>query len=332
MQTRKKRNLEIERSMKRHRQMFFTVAMAIVVVVMLAVAWVIWDAQSRRWIMTFEGTRISTGDLRFFNFGAPFTTDAEREEAMQGLVNALVVMDMGERNGVGLRADEFEELEEFARELRGWISGDGPDPLANVSDRRMAELIGSWEMANFFGVGGMVRDRLMDIHVPGYTPDPVEFGMELQTYIFENRAFYADLQVKFIALVTPDDREPILSQLEEGVEFDDLVREYSIFHGEDADIEIIELQEFVQMLNLWHEWENLSALQEGEVSDFIESDDWHFLVQMYSRTEADDHDIIDSFRDGYMLRGRMQSFTRLVDAWMHEANFSINDRVFNNIS
>lgn len=171
MKTRKQRNMEIERQKKRQNKLYLSGVVAVGFVILLAIGWVVWDIQNRNWIMTFNGERVATSEFEFFNSAYQMFMEPEdaRSMAMDELVNSLVVMDRAQAHGISLPADERESLAADAQ----------------MQQQMMQSPVSVDRITDFFGVGYM-QERLMDIYVPSYTPDPEEFEAELAEYVRTN--------------------------------------------------------------------------------------------------------------------------------------------------
>jgi hypothetical protein len=222
---------------------------------------------------------------------------------------------------VGLTADEREEMTEMAQMYREWFSQESPGALNFITDRRMAELLGVEH----------VSDRLMDIYVPTYNVDEVEFSQILADYMEENAHHYAELEAKFIMSGSFDTLLAVREMAEEGADFDDLVREFCIFYNDETGVEIIDPQELVWGYSLMGErGDSILNLQEGEISPVISMDaGMALLVQMYRRVDGNEEEIAEDVRGRFIMERRHEVFREMVQGWVDTADYSINRRVFN---
>jgi len=328
MQNRKKQNREIERQIKQRKRFSAMIAVAIMLVLVLIIAFVVWDNQNRRWIMTFEGERIAVGDMLFYVQGQMWDA-SDRDYAYEHLVETLTVMNRAQRHNVGMTAEEIEEMESFIPFVM--------NEMEFITLRRSAELIGSWRYGEHLGgFGGMVRSRLMDIYAPSYTPDPVVFQENLLQHIENNFDRLADLQVKYIA--SSDINDVInaymrISDEDDDTSFDDLIREFSEFHDEDEESEGIEPTNpwgFEQFFDP-DDFGQVTTMQQGEFSPIVEGSGFYFIFHMYSREEADLIQVEADFMEHAVLEGRVGVFEEIVQGWVTEANYNLNQRVYNDL-
>jgi len=323
MQNRKKQNKEIERQLKQRQKLTMAIFIAIAAIVALAVAWVIWDTQNRRWVMTFEGERVSAMELQFFGdmYNMPLFDEDSRNFLMEELRGTLAVIHRAEQHNVRLTADEIEELEMMAE----WF-GDG-----QLGTQRVVELMSSW--SPWMGLGGQMRERLTDIYVPTYEPDPMEFAEEMQRYMDEQAFHYADMQVKYIVSQDMNALVEAWHRADEGEDFDELIRIFSLFYDEEEGITTLDAIELIEMYQIFDEseWRTIIDLQEGEFSRIVDGDGIHFIVLMYSR-EDNEQEARDSFHQQFVEQGRAIVFDELVREWASTANFTVNNRSLNSFN
>jgi len=314
----KSKNREIERQKKQRRlvtRLVFVLALALVI---FALTWVIWDNQNRRWIMTFEGERIAVTDYEFF-----LTQSGMPQAAMNDLQVHLAIMNRAERHNVAPTQNELDQATQASFDERMWMAREfGQDMFHFISDER----IGEFQAALHFSV-----ERLMEIYVPTYHPQGVEFEAELAEYIEENRMFYGQTD---IIVITFEDAE-VLEEMRELViageeTFETLIRERDeIPYLEEQGIARMSLSDFMWLGLEDEDLDAMLALQQGEVSPVIEFfDGFHFIAYMEIRVEATDAEIIESFTENYALEQRFIVFVDIVNGWVDEANVNINQRVF----
>jgi len=312
--SRKKQNMEIERKKKALRTRHTLSLLGVVLVIVIAIAWVIWDSQSRSWIMNFEGDRISIADAQFMvaSYSMFGEMDGLVDMAMDELIDTLIVLRRGEQHGVGITPEEHAEMTENMAGQLGWMGIDFIHPA------RAGELM---------SMGG-VQTRLMDIYVPNYTPDPAEFQQALANYIADNAENYANFEVKFAVTDTNEDAINVWSLVSETENFDDLIREHSVFYDEEFGIQTLDARQFAEDLMLGDEDTNIIMnLQNGE-AHIVQFDEQFIVLYMYDRSEANPVVMEASFYTNFTNTRRHEEFRALRDAWRLEANYTINQRAY----
>jgi len=321
MKNRKKQNLEIERKNKQRRYAFRGVTTLVVLALVAAIVWVAWDARNRGWVMTFDGDRISVSEMQFFStlFQQNWFDPEGREDVLDRMVEVYAAMDRAERLGLGMTDEEYESM--LAVVSMNRQMGTIPE---GVTDERAAEI---------YGLVEFLWPRLRDHYVPEYTLNLADFAEELAEYVENNRDFYADTVVHYIASDEFLHLEQIraLYGVEAGYEdFDQLIREHSIFYSEEVGITS------ASIMDLWREFniqsfdvQMLLELQEGEVSHVVEAGGIFLLIYVESRTEAEDSEIEDSFVEQMTEIRREQTFIEIIEQWAVEANYTINRRALN---
>jgi len=317
-QSRKKRNVEIERQKKRQRRSLMGIMFAIGLVIILAIAWVAWDAQSRRWILTFDGERIATGDMRFFmdTFTLFGMEDEAKEMAREELLNALTLMNRAEMHGVGLTAEERTQLEEEFADQVQWMGAN------YISVARVAEL---------FGVGPL-QQRLMEIYVPedDFTPDPVEFAAGLIEYIDNNAHGYSTYDVQYIVFNDPTEAATVFGMVND-YDFEELIREHSIYYSEEWGITTMDVRQMIE--DFWvgdEDAEILMGLQEGQ-SHMVQLDEYFVIVQMHDRSEADVTIMEENFRTNFATSRRAEIFSDYIQSWRDATEYTFNDRALDSL-
>jgi hypothetical protein len=194
MESRKKRNLEIERQ-KRSKQRAFTAFLAVAVLIMAGLlAYAIWDNIDRRTIMTFEGTNIATTDFRFFHMLQP-DLEIAREESMEALIGTLAILERAERSNITLTAAQRAELLEEAAGLREQMNWQQPGALNFISNDRIAD---------FFSVD-LLLDELMEVYVTDYEVDEAELAASLAEHVEELTSWLTMHQIKYVSSENPAD-------------------------------------------------------------------------------------------------------------------------------
>jgi len=317
MQTlnRKKRNIEIERQKKAKHNMQVGIIAAVIFVIVAALAWVVWDTQSRRWVMTFDGERIAASDYRFMlDMFSMFGDDpAARGLAMTELIDALTVINRAERHGVGMT-----EMEHFS------LASDMEMQLQfmqayYITPGRAAELLGV----------GPVRGRLMEIYIPDVEIDPILFAQGLIEFIDENADSYESFEVKMV--VTGSNEEALRIWATEVEDFDELVREYSIYYNEELGIHTADARELISEFALDDdEAYSIMNMQEGD-RHIVQVEDYFVVLYMYDRSPPDLDEMEEDFRANFTETQRFEAFNEIVHGWQDELTITINQRAYNAI-
>lgn len=323
MEIRKKRNFEIERRKKQKRRTFTGVLIVLIILAVVVFCYAIWDMQNRRTIMTFKGTRVATTDFRFFNLMQALQGESPneltRDVAMESLIHTMVVRDRAERHNISVTSDEIAELMQYAADLREQINWQSPGALNFISDRRIAELSSIWGL----------HEQLMDIYVPGYDIDEFEVEQRLQEHLEASLEFLTEREVKYIASSDFSALENIRAEFNAGADFDALRREHSIFF--DPEVEAtMDFWDFLTLYEIWDGWMDMLPLEAGEVSEIFEANDTFFLVLIKSR--GIDEEVLEEegvvFRENHIAQRRTEVFAEVLDEWIENAEYTINERAF----
>ena len=288
--------------------------------IVAAIGWIVWDAQNRQWIMTFEGERISTADFRFFSVqGNVPINDDSRQSLMSDLLNSLTIMHRAEALGLGLTPDERAELIETAAHSRAMMNEWNPGSLDFISDERIAEIAGSI---------GILVERLMDHYIPDYPTDTEEFAADFDSWLEDNEDAFSSFNVLYLSAFTEEELESARHQaVYEGVEFADIEGGFSTNIDEHGMLWPVDIDEFVTHYGLWEIEEEIRALEEGEWSRVFFVGGFYYLIYVETKVDPD----IDEFRAQFIWEQRVAEFVELLGEWVEESDYSINDRVFETI-
>ena len=331
----KLKNLEIERKLKQRRTTSVMIMFVIIGVILAGLIWQIWSVQNRRWVMRFEGQRVSTSDFRFLTF----MEDDDEERALNLLKMITLIEQRGERHGVGLTSEEHASTAMMGNTTR-WnvIEQFGFDVLHFISDERIGEI---------FSVLDFVYPRLMDVYIPTYAPSGEEFEEELAIYLETAHNIHAETEAIVIAMESAEELEMVRNVALSGeVPFAELAQQHNMFGfiiGEDeglADTQVLSAGEIVVQRGLIDWFGNISpegeiilALQKGEISEVmlvpdIFVDEVYIIVYMQSRVEATEEDIIESFTERFALSRRYEIFFEMLEQMVSEADITVNHRVY----
>jgi len=326
MAKRKQKNVELERQMKQRKMIFRMVSIAVALVVVLAVGIGIWTVQDSRWILRYEGGRVAVNDFRA-KFDLRYGSDPmARDMALEDTKFAITVRDRAIAHGVDFTAEERAAAEADVNDIRqSGIMNNGFDSMHFIDDSRVAEL---------FFIDSLI-ERLTDIYVPAYNVDEEEFAAELEEYLTENIYMYMNMMVQFLITEEREEIEEAYALLGT-IDFEEIVRQFT--EGLEYDTEIdpmsaLELADWFQFEQ--EDRDDLFALETGEYSRIIEwveeEESLYFLFHMISREEPDMDEIAADYREDFINTRRDIAFNEIVDQWIEDANFTINQRGYNTI-
>jgi len=314
MENRKKRNQEIERNKKQKRRVSAGIGAVIVLVILAGIAWFAFDSHRRNWIMTFEGQRIPTNELRFMMEHQDWWVPQEEitERAMVDLIQRLTIIHHANRLDLGMTNEERDII------------------LANVEGRGV---IPNTRMAELFSVNSMA-ERLFDHYVPELTLDAADYQDEIAEYIEARGPFYAPSEVMYIL---NEDLGILLSAQQSmhddaGIQFAELVLQYCQEHIEhEMESPIIlsfaDLEPILEPLDMLM----LMDLQPGEISEIVMFHDSFLLLYMYSRGEIADSEIQEAFLSNMALEYRHEQFNELLEELIENADVEINQRALDSL-
>ena len=268
--------------------------------------------------LVFEGEPIHENDLRFVAgiMGITLETDMEKSHALYQLLEFLTVIHRANTHNLGVTAAEREEMLPTAR--------------INVELMGLSNMITDDRLAEFFAIGTLLT-RLLDHYVTSYTPDISVYAQEIAAFGEENRNFLADIEIKYIVNQDFALMRDIQGQLlaEGAANFDAIAAEHSVFYGLDGGAITYPLHEFLQVFGLYdHDIAALYTLQAGDVSHVFNIEDFFFVVYVQSRTEASQARIEEAFVQNFNFQHRADLIDGLVDAWIAEANYTLNQDLF----
>ena len=328
MQSRKKQNLEVERKIKQQKRMYAAVFAAICLAVVIVIGWVVWDTQNRRFIMTFNGERIETGDFLFISMldGRPldgFTRYAILDE----LLSVLTIMDLAERYGDGFTDEEQIANEELGASWRLWVDQETPGALGFIDNRRMGE---------FLNLHANVVPRLIDRLITDADIDAAfddeMFREGLESHIAFLIEQGMEVYVKYMAQDTMESHQEAVVYLtaDDDFDFDDIASRHCVLG---TGLEPISLHEFEELFGV-HVDDLQAGLPVGQFS-FTFSPEFHgsgyyLIFYVYEHVEPDLEldEIEQEFLEFYVQNLRESIFLERVPGWVEEAEYELNYRVF----
>ena len=320
MESRKKRNLEIERVKRKKRLVFTGILSCLIVLAVAALAYAIWDINDRRTIMTLNGERVPTTDFRFFHSMQQLPPGEEAQQmALDELTTTLLILERAEQHGVGATQQEINDLLEEAREMRRWHAEATPGGLNFISERRIAEIMAAWMT---------VMPRLIDIYMADFTPDEQEYLEFIELVTEFSRPNATEVMVKYISSDDWFVLDDVVHEFADGADFDDLIRRYSSTFTEDS-LQAVDLIDFSQMYPGWgDDLVLVFDVPEGELSHIIEIDGKYFilLVEEVTVDEENLQSMIDMQSEHFINEARMEAFEQVTLSWIDQANRQVNQR------
>lgn len=346
---RKLRNREIEQKKRRNARLAATIFIAVAAVLVLGIVWVVWDTQSRSWIVRFEGERIHTNELRAF---MPIAADAdERQETLDFLIERLVLLDRAEAAGLALDEEDLEFWTWFITQEIG--SSDF------ISDIRLAQLFTTIPDMGFVSV---IWDGLAQHYIPDMLIfiDEDQFAIDLAEYKEANWNRYATIEVLLAIPETMEEAEEMRERVLSGeITFEELMREIMadiedpeavedgdepncgcgeevcINEGTEEELTTWNLLEVFTQAGLTPEDEEaLLTLQAGEMSEIVNwvamwDEEMPMIVYVVSREEPDEQEIHNALRTRRVDERRSELFLGLIPQWIDDADIRINQRALN---
>ena len=302
---------------RRQRQKIAKLSIAVAIaVVVLSVSYIAWDMWSRTYVMTFEGRRIPTDDLRFFASVSPlFGGGANpRDHALEQLTQFLLIERAAQQHNITLteedRAQAAENLELF--QMIGL-------ELPIMSNERMVTLAGS----------EFVSNRLMDIYTADFVVDEDDFDDAFANYLMFNRGRHVEMDLRYhlsgssqAARLAWDD---LYEQGPEGYN-EIILRDV----GEIRTTTLAELRNNPEVdfmaINA------ISNLGLYELSQPVQIGPDQYAVFIVDSIDAlTDDEIREIFREQYEWQQRAMIFSEIIEEWREAADIRVNERGVNAI-
>ena len=275
------------------------------------------------WIMIYMGEEISTSDFAFFSvlMQTPINRFT-KHELLRELLTYLVVMEMGERYGVGFTQLELIEVEARAGFVRSLLEQEEPGSLDFISNRRLGEFMGLFEF---------VMPRLAELLID-YEPDEDAFRIELEQHINWLIESNTEVLVKYFATELDGIEEAALDLVVENYDFDDVVLKHCVLQ---TGLNPINIFEFAWRYGIdIDDW--LFRLPIGQFSPIQMGGDLFFMFYIHDRIPPNtDPEILEmieaSFRAHTIHQRNEQLFFEMLQTWLDEADYELNHSLFNGI-
>lgn len=326
---------EWKRKRKQQKQIMRLAAVGVCLLVILGIGYIVWDMWSRTYVMTFEGNRIPTSDLRFFSLFTEGTTFMDPlEQSLENLTHFLLIDQAARRNNIALTAEESAELNESVSELRGLF--EMMEMSMPVSESRMAELMSQ----------EILLERLMDIYTGDFTLDEASFSDTLEEFLERSRENFIQMEFRYhfatSMLASRTAWDDFFAIAEDGTEgFDEIILRDMHRDMLDMGMSPEELEDltvpFISMETLRHGTDinpaildYLTNLEVGDFSEPIQVGEEEFIIFIVDHKEIpSDEEISAVFRENYIMEQRGLIFSDLMNEWREAADIRVNQRGVN---
>jgi hypothetical protein len=313
MESRKKRNLEIERAKRKKLYVLKGIMAAVMVAVLAAIAYASWDTVNSRTIMVVNGERVSSSDFRFLQsyFGMPQGEDTQNA-LTEHLTQTLVMLDRARQSGFEPSAAEMAVYLGEAREIREQMD------IRYISENRIAELLMLTRDSFEFLVDTYVPDE------PEFEFDEEEIEMALAAQMDWILINTTEMEIKFIMSDDLSELEEAAERYNAGTEFDELIAEKCLIYSVTEEIAVVDAMEFIMDNNAWGSMGGILTLNEGEMFGPLESTEGvYFMVQ--AQTVERDYEEIERQKEearGIMINQRREDEIERDLSWRREQIYS----------
>jgi|GEM_PF-1967217 len=330
MQNRKKHNLEIERKKRNKHRVGVVITFAVVGIIVAALAWIAWDVRQSGFAMTFEGTRITRDEMvNYAMLLEANPADPEhRDPIVDFMVHSLTIEHRAASLGIEVSEEEHNNnmMQTFTQRMWGQL----PD---FISDEMFT---------NFLNVSVTLRSHLRDHYVPTYTPNMLDIVGAMSEYVEVNRQDYELARTQAQYIVSSDfaainevaELINLAPDLGELIAFDVYAQTICEFYDLERGIETASIPNLINWFGLFEATEELHQLQRGERSDILqfgeneEGEPRFILVYVIDRPGIEDSELEESFLEQHVDDRRWELFGEIEDAWVAEANYTVNNRAF----
>jgi hypothetical protein len=312
------------------------------VIILIAGGLLVWNNQSLSYAGTLNGERMPVQHLNFFQNQAwedlvffhgwppgPETEAWAMQFAYESLLELHLTTARAEEFGFSLADVSADEIDARLAVIRMMHERPDVDIFAHMgfSDR------GLRRFAHLQGLHDLVRQEIMS----RVLIDDADLASALEEHLEANFMQFIDVMVHTIQVETREQADTVLELIEEGADFTDLMREFSItFHEEllplDEDGQpIFAVNVDFSDLAMWApEYLELAYEMEiGETSDAlsIAGGSW-IIFEVADIVEAMDmDDFEENFKIHHENQLRDEYFREILEGWRSAANIAANSRV-----
>ena len=321
MANRRLQNKEIERKKKQNKNTAKAIGIVAAFLLVLIAGWIIWDVYDRRFVITFNDTRIPTSELQVF-LDMVGRTPETRVGALMELVGTIATLERAEQLGVSIN-DEDREF------LLGWITDQraAGNDFRRISDDRIIDLF-STQMLHPLIAEIEFPDDLLVLDI-----DEEELMEDFLQALEDEFISDYDIQVFWIAhddLAYLDEILSDVQAVESSDGFIDLIFRHCMWQYSLDEIIPTPLDAIYFSFEFDEEILNaLIALEPGEVSQIIRAtDETNFIIYIVSKEPLDKDELFENFKANTLQNMRFEAFFNQLPIWVDEARerMDINER------
>lgn len=304
-----------EKRRKKQQQQFFIIG-GIVILLLIAAGFGLYglDQYNKSYVMTFNGEKIATGDLRFCSLFAEVGENEDaKEKALDQLLTYLVMEQAAKDNGLALTEEELEETRSYAESFKSYYQQYYNVDFSSIDNDRMLEMLGL----------DVLYDQLLEKYTADYTVNEADFSKALADYIKNEPADYTVVNLKYIYASDAATIEEARQAIEDGMTFDDAVIKYSEYYSEESGVETYEMK----YMGLDDEtMAQILTLSPGDITSTIDTNSMSAMFYVDSITVPEESEISATYRERYISEQKNARFTEIVDEWKKNANYTLNQK------
>jgi len=269
--------------------------------------------------------------------GAEPQNEEMRQTAVDGMLRTLVVLDRAERHGLSISAEEKAEFEERAAGMRDTFTMMGIN-IRSTSDKRMVDFMSVGDLFEKEQMWpGPLFSLVMEHYVSDREPDQADLDEHLEGLRDDIIEAAREKNFRYIANESWDSLWDAWNEFnDEEAGFSELMRRYHEPQFDEFEEPIdnpLGLWDFVMQFEAWDHWQTINEMQEGEISMPMQFGELSFIVEMYESVVDEERveEITLSVAEGFINEFREDAFFDLIEQWVSEANYQLNERALSRI-
>ncbi|MCL2399901.1 MAG: hypothetical protein FWC91_09205 [Defluviitaleaceae bacterium] len=310
---------EWKRKRNQQKLMFRLSVIGVCILALLGIGYIAWDMYSRTYVMTFEGQRIPTAELNYFNMLSG------RQNAADHLAYFLVVNQRAQQHNITFTSEEWDGIVEGAGQTRA-MAEMFETPLDGISDDRLNEFVSM----------SVLVTRLTELYTADYEIDETEFANALGAHLFFERAEFVEMDFRFHVSPHMDDAEAIRAELyaADPADIDTILlrelQQFAMDFEEEPEVDRITMEDMRMMGLDQFILMELANLQPGDISEPFQMDETTVIVFIVDSLHVpSDAEIEANFRESFIWEQRTEMFADLLEVWREEADIRMNYRGIN---